>query len=189
MSMKENVDFVKDELNSEEKFLESTVKVEKIFKKYKFPIIAAVVLLIALAIGYNVKNYMDEENSIKANKAFEAVLQNPKDTEALAILEESNSTLFQVASYLNGNKDGVNVKYLKELVAYDKALDESSIEKLNDLSMQNDFLLKEFAIFNKALLLAKNGKYEEAKTALKLIPNSSKATELANLLNHYLATK
>ena len=189
MSMKENVDFVKGELNSEEKFLEGTVKVERIFKKYKFPIIAAVVLLVALAIGYNVKSYMDEQNSIKANKAFETVLQNPKDTEALAVLKETNEKLYQVASYINGNKDGINVKYLKELVAYDKALNENSVEKLNDLSMQNDFLLKEFAIFNKALLLANEGKYEEAKTALKLIPDSSKATELAKLLNHYLATK
>ncbi|MFK2822926.1 hypothetical protein [Arcobacter sp. YIC-80] len=189
MSMKENVDFVKGELNSEEKFLESFVKVERVFKKYKFPIIAVVVLLIALTVGLSVKSYMDEQNLIKANKAFETLLQNPKDEKALSTLKETNNKLYQVASYINGEKENIEVKYLKELVAYNKALEENSIEKLNTLSMQNDFLLKEFAIFNKALLLANNGKYEEAKTALKLIPNDSKAFELANLLKHYLATK
>ena len=55
--------------------------------------------------------------------------------------------------------------------------------------MQGDFLLKEFALFNKALLLSNEGKYEDAKTVLKLIPQTSKAFELANLLNHYLLTK
>ncbi|MGA1933580.1 hypothetical protein ACH5BF_12830 [Arcobacter sp. YIC-464] len=189
MSMKENVDFVKGELNSEEKFLEGFVKVERVFKKYKFAIIAVVLILIALVVAFNVKNYMDEQNLIKANKAFEAVLANPNDKESLATLKETNSRLYQVASYLNGNKEEIQVRYLKELVAYDKALNENNVEKLNDLSMQSDFLLKEFAIFNKALLLANDGKYEEAKTALKLIPTDSKAFELAKLLNHYLATK
>ncbi len=33
MSLKENVDYVKDELNTEEKFLESFVKVERFYKK------------------------------------------------------------------------------------------------------------------------------------------------------------
>lgn len=35
MSLKENVDFVKNELNSEEKFLESFVKIERFYKKIK----------------------------------------------------------------------------------------------------------------------------------------------------------
>jgi hypothetical protein len=55
--------------------------------------------------------------------------------------------------------------------------------------MQNNFLLKEFAIFNKALILTKDGKYKEARIALNLIPPTSKATELSNLLKHHLLTK
>ena len=55
--------------------------------------------------------------------------------------------------------------------------------------MQNNFLLKEFAIFNKALILAQDGKYKEAKIALNLIPSTSKASELSNILKHYLLTK
>lgn len=55
--------------------------------------------------------------------------------------------------------------------------------------MQKEFLLKEFAIFNKALIEAKNGKYEEAKNTLKLVPTQSSAYELVKILNHYLLTK
>ena len=65
----------------------------------------------------------------------------------------------------------------------------NDVEKLNSLSMQSDFLLKEFAIFNKALVLVNEGKYKEAKVALTLIPKSSKAHELSALLEHYLLTK
>ena len=65
----------------------------------------------------------------------------------------------------------------------------SDIGKLLTECELNKFLLKEFAIFNKALILAKDGKYKEAKIALNLIPPTSKATELSNLLKHYLLTK
>ena len=78
---------------------------------------------------------------------------------------------------------------LKELSKFQQSTTNKNLEELNTLSMQNDFLLKEFAIFNKALLLSNDGKYEEAKEALKQIPQTSKASEFANLLNHYLLTK
>ena len=78
---------------------------------------------------------------------------------------------------------------LKELLEFQLATHSNNIEKLDNLSLQNDFLIKEFAIFNKALILVNEGKYEEAKTSLNKIPQTSKAYELANLLNHYLLTK
>lgn len=55
--------------------------------------------------------------------------------------------------------------------------------------MQKDFLLKEFAIFNRALILTKEGKFEEAKDTLKLIPQTSQVKDLVSILNHYLLTK
>ncbi|MCG3720449.1 hypothetical protein L5F50_14720, partial [Aliarcobacter butzleri] len=78
---------------------------------------------------------------------------------------------------------------LKELVKFQTATASNNIEELNSLSMQNDFLLKEFALFNKALILVNEGKYEEAKKELSQISQTSKAYELATLLNHYLLTK
>lgn len=193
MSMKENVNFVKDELNSEEKFIEGFVKVERFYKKFKLLILGVGGLIVVLAIAFGVTSYMNEENKIKANIAFDKVVANPNDTEALATLKETNKGLYDVAMYLAAKKDNkivdVNIKYLKELVSYQNALQKKDVNGLNDLSMENDFLLKEFAIFNKALLLADSGKYKEAKIALNLIPQNSKAYELSNLLKHYLLTK
>ncbi|WP_321313912.1 tetratricopeptide repeat protein [Halarcobacter sp.] len=193
MSLKDNVNYVKDEISSEEKFLESFVKVERFYKKNKIVIISVVVIIIALVIGFFVTKSIQESNKIEANIALNKVLDNPKDNEALNILKDKNKNLYEIAQYLNSKKEGkvidVDVKFLKDLTAYQKALEENSAEKLNSVSMQNDFLLKEFAIFNKAVILTENGKYKEAKNTLKMIQSDSKVNDLVNILKHYLATK
>jgi hypothetical protein len=193
MSLKENVDFVKDELNSEEKFIEGFVKVEKFYKKFKALIIGLSVIIVVAIVGLSIKSYTDEQNRIASNIAFDKVIENPKDQASLDTLKNTNNKLYQVALYINSKKEGkvidTNIPYLKELSQYQKALSNKSVEELSKISMQNKFLLKEFAIFNKALILTKDGKYKEARIALNLIPASSKASELSNLLKHYLLTK
>lgn len=193
MSLKENVDYVKEELNTEEKFLEGFVKVERFYKRNKLIIISLVVIILGALIAFYVTKSVQSSNKLEANVAFNKVLENPKDIDAMNILKEKNKQLFQVAEYIQAVKEGKNsdtqVKYLKDLALYQKALETNDIQKLNNLSMQNDFLLKEFAIFNKALILTQEGKFEDAKAALKLIPSDSKVNDLVNVLKHYLVTK
>lgn len=192
MSIKENVNYVKDELSSEEKFLENFVKGERFFKKYRTLIFAVIVLAIVGSIGYVIKKDLDESNKLEANIAFNKFLES-NDEKALVTLKEKNEKLYEIALFLQARKDNkiveINTPVLKELAKFQAAMESKNIKELENLSVQNDFLLKEFAIFNKALLLTNEGKFEEAKTALKQIPQTSKATELANLLNHYLLTK
>ena len=193
MSIKENVDYVKTELSSEEKFLENFVRSERFFRKYKTLIFGIIAALIIGFIVVFVKNILDESNKIEANIAFKKVLENSNDAQALATLKDKNEKLYEIALFLQARKDNktveINTPVLKELAKFQIAMESKNTKELENLSMQNDFLLKEFAIFNKALLLTNEGKFEEAKTALKQIPQTSKATELANLLNHYLLTK
>ena len=193
MSMKENVKLVKDELNNEEKFIESFVKVERVYKKYKALIFALCAVIIIAVVGFSVNSYITNKNKIQSNIAFDTLLQNPNDKDALETLKSTNKKLYDVIIYLQAKKENkdieINVPFLKELANYQKALKNKSIDELNTLSMQNDFLLKEFAIFNKALILTEQAKYKEARVALNLIPNTSKVFELASLLKHHLLTK
>ena len=193
MSIKENVDYVKTELSSEEKFLESFVKSERFFKKYKTLIFAFVIIIIVGIIGFFIKENLAQSNKLKANIAFNQVLENSNNAQALATLKDKNPQLYDIALYLQAKKEAkvaqISIPLLKELSKYQTALANKNISELDNLSMQNDFLLKEFAIFNKALLLTNEGKFNEAKTTLALIPQTSKAFELAKLLNHYLITK
>ena len=193
MSIKENVDYVKTGLSSEEKFLESFVKSERFFEKYKTLIFAFVIIIIVGIIGFFIKENLAQSNKLKANIAFNQVLENSNNAQALATLKDKNPQLYDIALYLQAKKEAkvaqISVPLLKELSKYQTALANKNISELDNLSMQNDFLLKEFAIFNKALLLTNEGKFSEAKTTLALIPQTSKAYELAKLLNHYLLTK
>ena len=192
MSIKEDVNYVKNELSNEEKLLENFVKSERFFKKYKTLIFAFVVIIIIGSIGVMIKNNIDESNKLEANIALNNYL-NAGDKTALDSLKGINKELYEIALYLEAKKDNnsaqINIPMLKQLQEFQQANSTNNVETLNNLSLQNDFLLKEFAIFNKALILTNQGKYEEAKKALTLIPQTSKAYELANLLNHYLLTK
>lgn len=193
MSLKENMNFVKEELNSEEKFLEGFVKIERFYKKNKLLVIGVVAVAVLAIGGITTKNIISTSNKKEANIAFNTILKNPNDQAALATLEKTNHKLYEVAQYLKAKNENksveINVPFLKNLTQYSEAMKDENIDKLNSLSMQSDFLLKEFALFNKALILAKSSKYVDAKETLKLIPETSKVNDLVVLLNHYLLTK
>lgn len=193
MSLKENVDYVKEELNSEEKFLEGFVRVERFYKKYKIIIILALIVIIGLVIGLYATKTIQASNKLDANIAFNKLIENPDDAEAKSTLKDKSQQLYEVALYAQSLEKGqfneTELRYFKQLVAYQKALEEQNIDKLNEVSMEKDFLLKEFAIFNKALIQAKEGKYEDAKATLNLIPADSQVNNLVTALKHYLVTK
>lgn len=189
MSLKENVDFVKNEISTEESFLESVFKLENFYKKYKKVILGSVAALIVAAVGFNVKSYIDEQNLIAANEAFNKVLQNPQDQEALNVLKDKNEKLYALAMYKNNPQEKINLDFFKELAAYSNAMKSEKSEELGSVTRQQNFLLKDFASFNKALIEAKSGEYSKAKESLKLISQDSDFAPLAKMLEHHLLSK
>lgn len=193
MAVKENVQFIKDELSSEEKFIESFVKVERFYKKNKLLIITLLVALVAFIIGYSVYGYVKESNKQKANIAFNSFLLNNNDDKALESIKEYNSKLYEVALFIKTkNSDNTHIPdvlFLDSLAKYKNALEKQNQEELTLLSQEKNFLLKEFALFNKALLEVQEGNIDKAKETLKLIPTDSQIKELVNLLNHYIIVK
>lgn len=193
MSLKDDIKSVKQELNTEEQFLEGFVKFERFFKKNKLAILGAIGVIIIGFIAVTVTDYLREENKKEANIAFNKVLENPNDKAAIATLKDKSMKLYEVALYMQAQKENkianVNVEFLKEISEYHKALKEQNLTQLNSVSMQNNFLLKEFAIFNQALILTQKGQYKEAQDKLKLIPQTSKVNDLVQILNHFLLTK
>jgi len=191
MSLKENVDFIKKEINTEEEFLVGFVKLERLYKKYKFLIILIVVLSVGGFIGIKINDYLNQQASIKANIAYDKLLKNPKDTKALAILKDTNIKLYNIIVFLNSNKETTNINslFFNDLSEYIVALNKSDIIKLNSLTLNQNFILKEYAILNKAFLETKNKEYNKAKRTLKGISISSPVSKLANSLRHYLVTK
>ena len=192
MSIKDDVNYIKNELSSEEKFLESFVKTERFFKKYKKLIFGLIILAIVGSVVFLVKTKLDEKNLYEANIALSNFLENGNQN-SLNQLKEKNRDLYEIALYLDAKNDfknaDINLKYLKELLDFQVALLNSNQSDLDAVSKKADFLLKDYAIFNQALILVNNQKYAEAREILGKISQDSRAFELATLLKHYLVTK
>jgi len=189
MSLKEDVNYIKKEISAEESYMESVFKIEKIFKKYKTSIIGIVSVLIISIIGFYVSAYYTEQNKIQANIAFNTLLKNPNDKEAMAVLEAKNPKLYEIAQYKLNDTKVIDVEFFKELAQYTKAIESESIEGLNNVTQKQEFILKDFALFNKALIQAQESKFVDAKETLNLIGLKSEVAPMAKMLEHFLLTK
>lgn len=189
MSLKDNIDYVKKEISTEESFMESFFKIEIIYKKYKFVIIAIVSIAIVGTIGYYVSNYIQLQNKIAANESFNKFLENPNDKEALLVLKEKSEKLYNIALFMQDSSANNEVEFLKELSLYSQAIKEQNVVKLTSVTQEQNFLLKDFALFNKALILVQKQQYKESKEAIEQIPENSNLNVLVKMLEHYLLTK
>ncbi len=189
MSLKDNVDYIKEELSSEEKFLESSLKAEKFYKKYKFAIFGVVGLVIAYFVATGVMEYSANQTKMEANIAYNKVISDPKDTTSLNQLKSLNEKLYEIALLKTNQANQTSVVYLKELEAYQTAIKKEDVAALDKLIATQDFLLKDFASVNKALIYIEKQDYTKAKAALKTIPSDSQVTSLVTLIEHFLITK
>lgn len=125
MSIKDDVNYIKNELSSEEKFLESFVKTERFFKKYKKLIVVLIITVIVGSIAFLVKTKLDEKNLYEANIALSSFLENGNQN-SLDELKEKNRDLYEIALYLDAKNEfknaDINLKYLKELLDFQVAL-------------------------------------------------------------------
>ncbi|OPX26612.1 MAG: hypothetical protein B1H07_03985 [Campylobacteraceae bacterium 4484_166] len=190
MNLKENVDYIKHEMGTQEEFLSGFFKLEKYYKKYKNFLFIIAGVVVVLFLGNIVANYIKDENTKKANIAFNKLLIDKNDKEALATLKETNNLLYNIAQYQQDKSTKINdeLQFLKQLALY-SSQPNLDLEQIDKLLKDENLLLKDYLQFRKALILTKNGEFKKAKTAMKFIPKDSPVAELSVLLSHYLSTK
>ena len=195
MGTKENIEYIKQELSNEEKLLESVIKLEKFYKKYKKALIGAFLALAIFAVGYMGYAWKKEQDLQASNQAFEKLLANPEDKEALQTLKSANPKLYALYLYHKAMQTK-DVKLFQQLAASDDPVlsdlakyhlavlqkDQKSLEKY---TMQKDALLKEMAMLDDGYLLMKDGQIAQAKRNLANVPKESPAYPYALLLKHY----
>jgi hypothetical protein len=189
MDFKDIITYIKKGIFVEESYIEKIFKIENLFKKYKKVILSVVVILIVSVIWFYISSYFIQQNKLQANVAFNTLLQNPNDKEAMAILKVKNSKLYEILQYKQGNTKEIHLEFFKELIEYSNAIEENSIEKINHVTQKQNFLLKDFALLNKALIQVQNEKYADARNTLQLIDKKSEVSPMVKMLEHYLLTK
>jgi len=195
LGLKENMNAIKKELSTEEQFLESVIKAEGFFKKYKKLLIIVAVLVIALSLAYVFYQSTQKSNLDESNRAFVALQSDPTNKTAIETLKSKNPRLYQLFLFSSEVKSNDPVKLqslksqitdpiLKDLLTYQEA---SLLEKdLRDYSMKKDALLKDLASLESVYLLLEEGKSKEAATILAQIPANSALNEIVQSLKHYM---
>ena len=186
---------VKEELNSEEKFFEKAVITEKFIKKYKKPMIAAIVALV-LVVGANIAYDINKQNQITAaNQALETLGKDATNSEALLALKSISSDLYDVWIYSNAvaKKDMATIKELKsssavmisDLAKYEIAQESKDSALLDAYASDQDAIYKDLALVQSAIILMSNSEIQEAHDKLAMVSPQSSMIKIANALRHY----
>ncbi len=187
MSIKDNVNYVKQELSGDEKVLESALKIETYYKKHKLTIWALIALIALFFGGKALYSGIRDMQLESANEAFLTLQKDPKNSEALDTLKSKNPALFELYSYA----EAINSKDSAALTS----LSSSANPMIADLSAYHSAVLanksgnsvyyKEMSLIEEAYVALKAGKVKEAKVKLEMIDADSPIAPVAQLLKHY----
>ncbi len=188
MSIKDDVSFVKKELGSDEKLLESAFKLETLYRKYKLLIWGVVIALVIFFIARAVLESMHEAKLVKANEAFIALQVKSDDASALKILKENNPALFDLFSYAEAAKHE-DVKTLEGLASSKNAvIADASAYTASVLQKKpiESALYKELSLFQQAYLAIGAGDIAMAREKLEGIDERSHLAVITGFLKHSL---
>ncbi len=195
MSLKNDIEMVKEELNSEEKFFEKAVITEKFVKKYKNAMIGSVVAITLFVAGSITYSSMQDARIADANAAF-LELKSDKNTPAtLDRLESLSPELHDVWLYsqavatqniaeLEKLQDS-KATFVADLSSYEVAQSTADVNKLDAYAQKQNAVYSDLAILQAAVILMNNNEIEKAHTKLKMINVDSPLAQVATALMHY----
>lgn len=195
MSLKENLEAIKTELSSEEKFFESAVRTERFVKKYQKPMIAS---LVALLIGLGTYAGYDAYQNTKiekANKALSALLLNSNDSASLQQLQENSTSLYDLYRLSKALKEGdqkgleslknSNSSEVADIAMYESAVLANDNKALSLYTKKQGALYQDLAAIEVAVEEIQNQNSVTARSSLAVIKEDSALYPLAQMLNHY----
>lgn len=195
MSLKENMEALKEELSSEEKFFESAIRTERFIKRYQKPLMAIVIaslLAVGGAIGYQTYTNSKIESS---NTALNALLANPADTKAEETLKKDNPKLYDLWKLSRGisQNDVTILDGLKnsqafgvaDIASYESAAIKGDPKALDQYTMQQGALYKDLALLEAAVAAINKGDTKGANEKIALISENSPLYQVAQSLSHY----
>lgn len=184
MALKQNIEYVKESLNSQEQFLGNLIKGEKFLKKNKITIIAIVILFLIYILFNYASNHSKAHNLKVSNEAYIQLMQNPNDEKLLEVLKNSNLNLYSLFMFHNVGDEEV----LKNLI------DEPKLDPILsdffefDVNLKSkDGFMDDYVNLIEGFKFLKNNDIEQAKTSFLKIPLSSDLFEISNSYMHLVS--
>jgi len=195
VSLKENIEMVKEELNSEEQFFEKAVQTERFVKKYKKPLIGVITVAILAIVGGSAYNITVQNKIDQSNIALNILMADASDSDAQEQLKSLNPKLFDVWSLSQAlkSKDQDALRALKsskalvvaDLAEYELSAIQEDEAGLQTYAQKSNALLKDLAMIEAAVLLMDKGDKASAKAKLSMVDINSPVYQLAQTLAHY----
>ncbi|KFL34324.1 MULTISPECIES: hypothetical protein [unclassified Sulfurospirillum] len=189
MGLQENIKAVKEEISTEEQFLEGMIKGERFFKRNKTYIISALVLLVLGAGGYAINDVMVQQRLKASNVAYQALLMDASNVSALETLKAKNPKLYTMYLFESALAKG-DAEVLKSvsLSKEDPILADLAAYQLSQLDANataKGELLSGMVALQEGYELLKEKKVEEARLKFAQIDASSPLKQIAKNLEHY----
>jgi hypothetical protein len=194
VSLKEGISQIKDELDSQERFLESIIKLERFFKKHLKSVVFFIVLVIVVVFTMVFYDYLKTDRLKESNKIYLSLLKSP-DEISLKRLEDINVKLYNLYRFQVALKSG-DISKLKEieLSVKDPILENllkyqiSSLEEkgLLKYSQMDNTVLKDLSIIEAAIISFENNSSEKAEDILSFIGSDSSFYQMKQSLKHYI---
>lgn len=187
MAIQENLNDIRQEIGAQEQFLESIIKGERAFKKYKKLIIAACVVAIAAVTWVYAQKFIDKGRVKEANEAYSKLIANPSDEAALKILKDKEPSLYALYKFKQDMQKS-DVSSAKELLALpiDPLVKQIISAQIGE---QSGGILADYNALLKGYGYLKENKINEARSEFSKIPLDSQLNNLVKNLQHYQGNK
>ncbi|MDP8279534.1 hypothetical protein RAO43_05690 [Campylobacter jejuni] len=187
MGLKDNLKAVKNELNTEEQFIENFIKGERFIRKYKFYISAVVIILVAWFAGNFIISKINNYKTKEANEIYGNLIQDPSNKNLLEQLKNKNTNLYTIFLLKENINDLNNTAFQNELKQiYNNAQTNTLLKNIIALSLgDKSIFLKNYDKLLEAYKLLEQNKIEEANVLLSQIKENSSLNQIAKNLKHY----
>ncbi|MFY4725168.1 hypothetical protein [Campylobacter jejuni] len=187
MGLKDNLKAVKNELNTEEQFIENFIKGERFIRKYKFYISAVVIILVAWFAGNFIISKINDYKTKEANEIYANLIQDPSNKNLLEQLKNKNTNLYAIFLLKENINDFNNTALQNELKQiYSNAQTNILLKNIIALSLgDKSIFLKNYDKLLEAYKLLEQNKIEEADVLLSQIKENSSLNQIAKNLKHY----
>ncbi|EAH7379873.1 hypothetical protein ACPSQE_000924 [Campylobacter jejuni] len=187
MGLKDNLKAVKNELNTEEQFIENFIKGERFIRKYKFYISAVVIILVAWFAGNFIISKINDYKTKEANEIYANLIQDPSNKNLLEQLKNKNTNLYTIFLLKENINNLNNTAFQNELKQiYNNAQTNTLLKNIIALSLgDKSIFLKNYDKLLEAYKLLEQNKIEEANVLLSQIKENSSLNQIAKNLKHY----
>ncbi|EAL8193990.1 hypothetical protein DXS67_04715 [Campylobacter jejuni] len=187
MGLKDNLKAVKNELNTEEQFIENFIKGERFIRKYKFYISAVVIILVAWFAGNFIISKINNYKTKEANEIYANLIQDPSNKNLLEQLKNKNTNLYTIFLLKENINDLNNTAFQNELKQiYNNAQTNTLLKNIIALSLgDKSIFLKNYDKLLEAYKLLEQNKIEEANVLLSQIKENTSLNQIAKNLKHY----